>query len=345
MDQERITRGILSGIIDRYIGEIAEDPGRSIRKLLDIAERTSDGPTQRICYQMMQQMAADRSSPYFEMLRHLVTHTSPQTIKQFGINLGHNAWTFGSGHLRHISEESGMSIPWAVLIDRCPSPDRIPFEEISALIRRGRNCDIYAWMLMVRDILDEWEQYTDVFRLHTDCVFGLCVSPCALTDEILEEAAEIPNLMILLRTDEPEWREYAEKLMRKGLLYAVFRTVSDADDAEDILSGSWFEDVVSCHPLMAFVLIEDPMPDDAAAGLSSCMWDIRLKQTYPVVPVDLVSDFLIISRLVSHREVLFRVESDGTVSEGKGLKFERSLMRCGDLFQNSGDNPEKNGFL
>ena len=63
MNQESITRGILAGIIDRYIAEIAEDPGRSIRKLVDLAERTSDGPTQKICYQMMQEMAANQSSP------------------------------------------------------------------------------------------------------------------------------------------------------------------------------------------------------------------------------------------------------------------------------------------
>ncbi len=335
MDQERITKGILSGIIDRYIVETAEDPDRSIRKLLDIAERTSDGPTQRICYQMMQQMAADRTSPYFDMLRHLVTHTAPQTIKQFGINLGHNAWTFGSGHLRHRSEECGMAIPWTVLIDRSAVPERIPFTEIEALISRGRKCDIYAWVLMVRDSLDEWEQYAGLFRLHSDCVFGLCLSPRALTGEILEEAAEIPNLMILLRTDDPDWRECAESLSRKGFLYAVFRNVSGAEDAEDILSGSWFEDVVPLHPLMAFTLIEDPLPDDTAGKLSSYMWDTRIAQSYPLVPVDLVSDFLIISRLVSHREVLFRVEPDGTVSEGKGSKFVSSPLRCGDLFQNT----------
>ena len=58
MNQETIARGILAGLIDRYIADIREDPNRSIRKLLDIAERTSDGPTQRICYQMMQKMAA-----------------------------------------------------------------------------------------------------------------------------------------------------------------------------------------------------------------------------------------------------------------------------------------------
>ena len=96
MDQEIITKGIISGIVDHYIRDISQDPHRSVRKLLDMAERTSDGPTQKICYQMMQKMAENQSSPYYEMIHHLVSNTDPQTIKQFGINLGHNAWTFGS---------------------------------------------------------------------------------------------------------------------------------------------------------------------------------------------------------------------------------------------------------
>ena len=42
---------------------------------------------------------------------------------------------------------------------------------------------------------------------------------------------------------------------------------------------------------------------------------------YLVLPVDLISDFLIISRLVSHQEALCRIETDGRVAEAKGYRF------------------------
>ena len=327
MNQETIARGILAGLIDRYIAEIREDPNRSIRKLLDIAERTSDGPTQRICYQMMQQMAENRQSPYYDMIHHLVTHAAPGTIRQFGINLGHNAWTFGSGHLRRLSEANEMPIPWAVLIDRSRTPDRISYDAVSEMIRTGRKQEIYAWMLMAWDGPDEWDLYAKTFREMDDSVFGLCVSPASLTDEILEDAAEIPNLMILLDTDVPDWQECAAVLARKGLLYSVIRRVSSTEDVREILSGSWFEEIVPHHPLMAFTLAGDQLPDQDASGLARYMWDTRLAQTYPVLPVDVISDFMIISRLISQKEVLYRIEPDGTVTEAKGLKFCKSGLQ------------------
>lgn len=333
MNQERITRGILAGIIDRYIAEIAEDPERSIRKLVDLAERTSDGPTQKICYQMMQKMAANQSSPYYDMIHRLVTRVSPRTIREFGINLGHNAWTFGSGHMRKLSENRGLAIPWTVLIDRTDTPDRIPFPAVRDLIKRGREMEIYAWLLIAADLSGEWDEYTELFRACPDSVFGLCSAPGAMTPDMLEEAAQIPNLMILIDTGAAEWQEFAGSLSRKQCLYSAYRTVSSEETAGEVLSGSWLEELVPYHPLMAFTLISDDCPQQTAENVSRYMWNKRLEQVYPVLPSDLISDFLIISRLVSGREVLYRVEANGSVSEAEGLCFRPGAMSCENLFQ------------
>ncbi len=332
MDQESITKGILSGIVDRYIREIASDPHRSIRKLLDMAECTSDGPTQKICYQMMQQMAADQSSPYYEMIHHLVTHTDPQTVKTFGINLGHNAWTFGSGGIRRIITETNTPISWAVIIDRKDTKDKISFSAIRALVNRGRSREVYAWLLSTSGPLHEWDEYTSLFREHNDCVFGLITEPDALDEQILEEAAEIHNLMIMLNNDSPDWQSCADRLSGKGFLYSACRFVRDDKQAEEITNGSWLEDLVPHHPLMAFSIAADSLSRETARKIKEYIWNTRLEQIYPVLPVDLISDFVIINRLVAYRELLYRVEGDGTISAATELQFEKSSLICKDLF-------------
>lgn len=333
MDQESITKGILSGIVDRYIQDIAHDPNRSIRKLVDMAECTSDGPTQKICYQMMQQMAADQSSPYYEMLYHLVTHTSPQTIKQFGINLGYNAWTFGSGNIRRIMEQNNKLISWAVLIDRTQKPDRVPFSEIQDLVSKGRKSEVYAWVLMASDPADEWNEYTGLFREYQDCVFGLIIRADALNDEILEEAAEIHNLMIILSTDTGEWQSCAAMLSEKGILFSVCRSISGEEQAKTVLDGSWFEELIAYHPLIAFTLAGSSLSPETALQVKTYMWDTRLEQVYPVMPADMISDFIIINRLVTHQDILYRVEPDGSVSSAAELQFSPAAMTCRELFQ------------
>ena len=44
-----------------------------------------------------------------------------------------------------------------------------------------------------------------------------------LSDEVLEtvleDAAEIPNLMIFLNTDEPDWQTFADELARRKCLF------------------------------------------------------------------------------------------------------------------------------
>lgn len=333
MDLESITRGILSGIIDRYIEEIAVDPNRSIRKLLDMGERTSDGPTQKICYQMMQRMAENRNSPYYKMIQHLVTHCSPETIKKFGINLGRNAWTFGSGKVRQFCRTNRTAIPWIVLIDRQNAPDRIPFDAIRELVRRGRLQEVYAWILIIPEPADEWEEVTALIREHDDSVFGLCVSPETLTGPILREAAQLANLMVLLDTDKPGWQDSARKLEAAGCMFSVFRTISSSADASEVTSGGWLSGLVPYHPLIAYTLTADDCPIETAIEVSHYMWEARVNQIFPVLPSDLISDFMVISRLVSHQEVLYRVETDGSVSEGNGLRFAPGNLSCADLFK------------
>ncbi len=332
MDQESITKGLLSGIVDHYTREIAQDPNRSVRKLLDMAELTSAGPTQRICYQMMQQMAANQSSPYYDMIHHLVTHTDPLTIKQFGINIGHNAWAFGSGNIRRIIDQCDPCLSWAVLIDRAPVPDRIPFSVVKDLVIRGRKLDIYAWLFLASDSLDEWNEYAELFRENQDSVFGLYVHPCDLCEEILEEAAEIPNLMFLLNTDEADWQISAGTLSEKGLLYSTMRFVSDDAQASEILSGSWMEEMVPYYPLMAFTVLSDTLPEKTAKEIQEYMWNTRLDQVYPILPTDLISDFVIINQLVMNRRIFYRVNADGSVSAAKDLLFEESSLTYKDLF-------------
>lgn len=332
MDQESITKGILSGIVDRYIREISQDPQRSIRKLVDMAERTSDGPTQKICYQMMQQMAADQSSPYYEMIHHLVTHTDSQTIKTFGINLGHNAWTFAPGSIRRFITENGTSISWAVVIDRYGCKERVPFSVVRDLVNRGRRHEVYAWLLKTSSPLEEWDEYVRLFREHDDSVFALIADAGSLDDQLLEEAAGIHNLMILLNTDTDGWQLCAERLSEKRLLYSACRFISEDAQAEEVLSGSWLEELVPYHPLMAFSITADSLPRETAQSLKDYMWNTRLEQVYPVLPVDLVSDFVIINRLAAHRDILYRFDADGSISEARDLQFSKCSPTHGDIF-------------
>ena len=332
MDQESITRGILSGIVDRYIREIAQDPSRSIRKLLDMAERTSDGPTQKICYQMMQQMAADQTSPYYEMIHHLVTHTDPKTINNFGINLGHNAWTFSCGKIRRIIGQKETALSWAVIIDRSITENRIPFSSIRDMVKRGRAHEVYAWLLIPSESLDEWDEYKDLFQEHSDSVFGIIVTPDHLDPHILNEARKIHNLMFILDTDSQEWTGSAEQLSEKGLLYSACRYIRNEKQAEEVLSGAWFEDLIPLHPLMAFSITTEGLSHRTALALKNYMWTTRLDQVYPTLPVDLISDFVIINRLVTHNDIFYRVNSDGCVSAAHVLQFEPTALTFEDLF-------------
>ena len=84
---------------------------------------------------------------------------------------------------------------------------------------------------------------------------------------------------------------------------------------------------------MAFSIAADSLPRETARKIKDYIWDTRLEQIYPLLPADMISDFVIINRLVTHCEIFYRIDSDGGVSIGKDLQFERSSLTCSDLFK------------
>ena len=129
--------------------------------------------------------------------------------------------------------------------------------------------------------------------------------------------------MVLVNTDMAGWENALSLLHEKKCLFAACTTIHTNKEADEVTGGKWLTSLVPYHPLMGFTIIADNCPDDVAEAVSSYMWDARLNQAYPILPADMISDFLIISRLVSHKETLYRIESDGRVSIAGNHRFHQ----------------------
>lgn len=326
MKQETVVRAVLSGIIDRYVVEIAADPERSSRKLVDMAERVAEGHFQKIIYQMMQEMSRNRQSPYYAMLQHLATHTDKEQIKTVGIDLGYNAWTLGARNIRALEEQNGEQIPWVGVISRSDLPGRIPVSEMEKMITLGREKEIYAWILRYKKKIDEWAQVFEVIRAYPECVFGILCDPDYLTDTIIDETCELNNLFMILNTDNERWQEAADAFAQRRRTFGVFRLYENRDDAEDILNGSWLEEVSAYFPLLALSVAGQSCTEETAAGVADYMRACRLNQTYPVMPTDIITDSLTINNIISGTPVLNAVGHDGVIYHG-----EKHLLKPGPV--------------
>ena len=82
----------------------------------------------------------------------------------------------------------------------------------------------------------------------------------------------------------------------------------------------------------SFSIAGDTLAEETAQSIKEYIWNTRLDQVHPIVPSDLISDFVIINRLITHRNLLYRVNADGSVSAATNLLFESTDLTHSSLF-------------
>lgn len=330
MNQETITRTIISNILDQYLVEIAADPNRSIRKLVDLAERVSDGHFQKIFYQMMQEMSHNTDSPYYTLIYELVKRVDPQTIKTVGVNLGYNAWTLGARSIRENEAKTGVIMPWTVLIARNEEKTRIPFAAIAKMVDEARSSDVYAYFFQYDSAPFEREACMDLFSRHPDCVFILMLSPDSLTEEALDDLASLHNLCILISTDADGWQESAAKLTERRCLYGIYCVYQDIDSVAEITCDEWITEALPYYPMFALCLAAPGCSEEDAKEVKEYVFKIRMGQNYAVMPVDLVHDSVLINQIISHRDGFSAVAPDGELLSAESYTLHPTGSRITD---------------
>lgn len=322
MDQETITKAILSNLIDRYIDEVAENPARALRQLVDIGARISDGHSQKIFYQMMQEMAWNQESPYYRMFQNLATRVDKEKIKTYGINVGYNAWNSGARNIRLLEMETGFIIPWILPFDRSGCPDRLPFKEVKRLIGEGKNFSIQTVLFEYSGIVDEWEDLTELFKSFPEMTFTLLLNGSEITDLMLDEMTGIHNLMICLNTDDDDWQAAAGRLIQRRCLFSCFRRIRNQKQAEEVLNGEWMEELIPLMPFAAITVMGNEIDPESAEKIRKLMWDARLSQKYPFLPINLISDIQTIGQIISDNSLIIGIGNDGMVFLADKLTYK-----------------------
>ena len=146
MKREAITRTILDTIVDHAIRDIAKDPQRSLRKLVDMGQTFAKGPFQKHYIGAIQRMLENGGSPYYDLVQDTVRNTDRENLRTFGVNIGWQCWTLGARQIRDTEARENFDIPWCITLQlEGASPSART--DCLRLLDEGRALGIYAYFL------------------------------------------------------------------------------------------------------------------------------------------------------------------------------------------------------
>lgn len=296
MTKSDVTRGLIDFAVSQCLKNMKNDSRRSLRRLNDLGLQAAKGRFQSELFSLFQRMLNNDNSPYYEMLDNILSTTDTSFLKDFGINLGYNAWTLGAAQLRYNAENSHHPLSWLAELKPASSIDAL-----SAQISRERENGRFAFLASLpKEGIGTGTDMFTLFRHFHDCDFLLNPerTGCSLSSGQLEEAVRCTNLLFFLPFGSVECHELAEKLLSFKRTFIVTYTYEE-EDLDKLLSSGHIEELLSWgSPLLSFL----PSPACSAQtrkAVDEAILDARMQQKFPALLIHWQEDIDRISNILS----------------------------------------------
>lgn len=338
MDKKKLTRLMIDTIVKRGIGNMADDPRRSIRRLADLGRQFSTGRFQDDIIDIIQTILADENSPYYIMIQSFLDNTDHTCIRKLCINIGYNSWTYDARTLRKKSAELGYVIPWLIIFnlddnntkdiidnniiantndtkdintkDSCPA--LITPEYIKEKIEEARSLGINSFSIMQTGGNEITDKIIDIFRENEESAFFYFLENENLTDIQIAAIKECKNVMISINADKPQSSRTSKQLHDAKLLYSIHHYYDDNDfdnvSSLDANSES-LKKYYDYQSSMVFLI-----PKEGCKSHGETVKNIRLEGKFPCFIWDMYYDAHLISqRLLGEENGFLELAKDGTI--------------------------------
>lgn len=310
MNSQDITRTIIGTTIDRGIREMADDPKRSIRKLTDLGRRFSKSRFQTWLFSLFQELLRNDGSAYYQVLDDLLKNNRWDNLKTFGINVGYNGWTYGARIIREQAAIAGCQIPWILILHYCPDrPGGMTLEQIGNYLIQGKELGIHCFFFWHEDNLERSSDLLDLVENHKDCAFLWKIPDLELNRESVSRIADCGNLMLSLPFEGNHTQKNAWSLHQVKGLYAFYLFYEDEEIIKKLPEISEQIEDGNCSFLL--LIAKDDCSQEDHYKVAEFVYNFRLKQNHPFIPVDMYGDFTTINNIISETPCIFEVHSNG----------------------------------
>ena len=320
MNSQDITRAIIGTTIDRGIREMAEDPKRSIRKLTDLGRRFSKSRFQTWLFSLFQELLRNNDSAYYQVLDNLLKNNRWENLKSFGLNVGYNGWTYGARIIREQAALAECQIPWVLILHYCSAPlGEMTLDQITNYIIQGKELGIHCFFLWQENSPEQSSDLLDLVEFHKDCAFLWQIPDAELNRETVSRIADCRNLMLSLPFVGEHTQKNAMSLHQVKALYTFYLFYENKGIICELPEMSSQIEDGNCSFLL--LIAKDNCNQEDRSKVAKYVYNFRLEQNYPYIPMDMYGDFTTINDIISEFPCIFEVLSDGQLKTPSPASF------------------------
>ncbi len=311
IDTKHITRLMITTAVDHGIKEMADDPKRALRKLVDMGSQFSAGRFQPAIFNAITTILKNEDSHYYKLIQDFLFNTDFNSVKTFGINMGYESWTYNARVLREKSEELGHNIPWVLGISYNPfdsSTDSMNASNISKLIEEAKAYGINTFGIHQESSFTSDTEIFDIFLKNEYSAFLYVLADAqitALQASLLKKAA---NVMLLINADAPYAKETCQMLYESGVLFSIYKFYEE-NDIPNMSSPEYYAPLTDFNNSMIFMI----RSQGCSVSAGEIIKNLRFNDNVPAIVWDFSYDAQLINELLCGSSNILHFDSKGNV--------------------------------
>ena len=200
-----------SKICDNIVKGLCKDPETEVVKLIDMWQKFMGDEKIDLNYDSARKMICDKDCTLNKYMHRLINEIDPHVLKTIALNLGFEAFVYGTKTIRKNREKYGCNVPWLILMDPTSACNlhctgcwaaeyghklNLTFDEMDKVVTQGKELGVYLYMFTGGEPLVRKADLVKLCEKHNECAFHCYTNGTLVDQAFCDEMKRVGNLSL-----------------------------------------------------------------------------------------------------------------------------------------------------
>ena len=206
-------RAVASKTIDVVLKNVDKNREEGVCKLIDFMQKYMSEEKLDVNYDKAREMVCNKDGAFNKYINRVLDEVDPHVLKTMALNLGFEAFMYGTKTIRKNREKYDCNVPWLILMDPTSACNlhctgcwaaeygnrlNLTFDEMDKVVQQGKELGTYLYMFTGGEPLVRKADLIKLCEKHNDCAFLSFTNGTLVDEAFCQELKRVGNLYLAI---------------------------------------------------------------------------------------------------------------------------------------------------
>lgn len=206
-------RAVASKAIDVVLKNVDKNREEGVCKLIDFMQKYMSEEKLDVNYDKAREMVCNKDGAFNKYINRVLDEVDPHVLKTMALNLGFEAFMYGTKTIRKNREKYDCNVPWLILMDPTSACNlhctgcwaaeygnrlNLTFDEMDKVVQQGKELGTYLYMFTGGEPLVRKADLIKLCEKHNDCAFLSFTNGTLVDEAFCQELKRVGNLYLAI---------------------------------------------------------------------------------------------------------------------------------------------------